>query len=153
MNLCDMDFPEGEVLVAEELPFEVALDSGCVEHVCDDIDAPGYPVEPSVGRRRGANFIVGNGDKVPNRCQMALRLQTEDEDGQINAAASTFQVAKVTRPLMSVSKICDGGMTATFDRHKAVVRDERGKIVCVFRRQGGLYVCKMKLRPFQRPGR
>ena len=81
-------------------------------------------------------------------------METSDENNQINALTSTFQLARVTRPLMSVSKICDSGLTAHFDREKAVVRDARGKTVTVFKRVGGLYICKMKLKkPFTRQGR
>ena len=148
-----MDYPS-EIMVAEEIAFEVALDSGCVEHVCDEVDTPGYVVEPSEGSRRNANVIVGNCQKVPNRGQVKLQLESGGEDMPVNALTSTFQIAKVTRPRMSVSKVCDSGMTATFDREKAVVRDNQGKIVCVFRRVGGLYVCKMRLKPasFRRQG-
>ena len=78
-------------------------------------------------------------------------LEADDDNDGINSLKTTFQLAKVTRPLMSVSRICDGGMTALFDDKKAVVRDSKGKIVCVFKRQGGLYVCRMKLKaPFRR---
>ena len=78
-------------------------------------------------------------------------MEAGGEEQPINALTSTFQIAKVTRPLMSVSKVCDGGLTAHFDDKRAVVKDSKGKVVCVFRRQGGLYVCKMRLRaPFQR---
>ena len=95
------------------------------------------------------------GDKVPNRGQVHLRLEAQGgaEDAEINALNSTFQIAKVTRPLMSVSKICDSGLTATFDKHKAVVRDAGGRTVCTFKRVGGLYAARMKLKaPFQGRG-
>ena len=152
-NLFDMDV-EPEVLMTDDVDFEVALDSGCVQHVCDEVDTPGYQLEESEGSRRGANFIVGNGSKIPNRGQVNLKLEADNDQQGINALTSTFQIAKVTRPLMSVSRICDGDMTATFDKHKAIVRDASGKVVCVFRRQGGLYVCRMKLKaPFGGRGR
>ena len=153
-NLMDQEITH-EALVAEEIEFEVALDSGCVEHVCDDLDIPGYLVEPSEGSRRNANFIVGNGSKVPNRGQVHLTLEFTDEKQEVNALTSTFQIAKITRPLMSVSKVCDSGLTAEFNKERAVVRDGNGRTVCIFKRVGGLYVCKMKLKPpktpFQRP--
>ena len=66
---------------------------------------------------------------------------------------STFQVAKVTRPLMSVGKICDQGHTVSFDKDKAIIRNAAGKEVAIFeRRNGGLYTAKMVLKaPFGRP--
>ena len=59
---------------------------------------------------------------------------------------SVFQVAEITRPLMSVSKICDQGLLAVFDMHKAVIKNAKGETVCEFARQGGLYVTEMVLR-------
>ena len=123
------------------------LDSGSVEHVCDDLDAPGFSLEASPGSHRSQKFIVGNGNKVPNEGQKCLNLETcKDESNEVNAIQSTFQVAKVTRPLMSVAKITDEDLTCTFDKKKAVVKDSNGKTICTFKREGGLYVCRMKLK-------
>ena len=76
-----------------DLPFEVVFDSGAADHEIDNVDAPGYGVEPSAGSKAGAAFIAANG--VPNRGQMTLAL--ESQGGQpIN---STFQVCKTNRRL------------------------------------------------------
>ena len=85
-----------------------------------------------------------------------MKLQTDEKDMEVNTINSTFQVARVTRPLMSVSRICDNDLTAHFDKEKAVIKISKGKVICVFRRKGGLYVCRLKLKPsspFTRPGR
>ena len=59
---------------------------------------------------------------------------------------SVFQIAAVTRPLMSVGKICDEGHNITFDAVMAIVREKGGEEICRFHRTpGGLYVAKMKL--------
>ena len=80
-----------------------------------------------------------------NRGQSALNLTCLG--GGEDMIKSTFQVAKVTRPLMSVGKITDAGMTVEFDRLQATVKNAQGKTVCSFvRNQGGLYVCKMRLK-------
>ena len=96
--------------------------------------------------------MVGDGGKVPNRGQKALNLESEGaKAGEANQIKAIFQITKVTRPLMSVSRICDGGMTAHFDKWKAVIKDKDGRVVCVFDRKGGFYVCRMKLKsPFGR---
>ena len=98
---------------------------------------------------------MGNGERIPNQGQFVLKLDV-DGDGAVNQLSSTFQVARVTRPLMSVSRICDAEMTATFDKNRAVVKDSKGRTVMTFKRHGGLYVCKMKLKPsalFARQGK
>ena len=99
----------------------------------------------SQGSRAGQNFIVGNAAKVPNNGQVNLNLQTGGD--LLNDITSTFQVAKVSRPLMSVSKLCDAGMVATFKKTQADVVAPGGAEVCTFERQpGGLHVAKLKLK-------
>ena len=47
---------------------------------------------------------------------------------------------------MSVSRLCEKGLICSFDQQKAEVKDKNGKVICVFQRQGGLYVTKMRLK-------
>ena len=56
---------------------EIILDSGACRHVMARESAPGYAVHESPGSRRGQNFVVGNGERVPNEGQMALSLQVD----------------------------------------------------------------------------
>jgi hypothetical protein len=79
---------------------------------------------------------------IPNLGQKRLNLSDSTADMQ-----SVFQVAAVTRPLMSVGKICDEGHTVTFSDVMAVVHNKEGEELCKFHRSnGGLYVAKLKLR-------
>ena len=93
-----------------------------------------------------------------NEGQMDLEMLAPVEEGQHNDVAVTWQVAEVCRPLLSVSKICDQAQhTVTFDAAKAVVRDARGRIVCVFQRKGNFHAGHMKIKnprhpSFGRPG-
>ena len=129
----------------EDIEFEVALDSGSQEHVCDEVDCPGYSTVASPGSSRGQCFIVGDGNRLPNMGQRVLNLQPM-ADGGVDMK-SCFQIARVTRPLMSVGKICDNGMKVEFDDKKAIIRDPQGMQVCVFERQpGGLYLGKFRLK-------
>ena len=137
-----------------DVEFEVALDSGSTDNVCHTADAPGYVTMPSQGSKRGQNFVIGDGNKLPNQGEFVLNLMTDGDDP--SAIASTFQVAKVSRPLMSVGKICDNGMNVIFDDAKARVMSKDGTTVCTFERQnGGLYLAKFRLKspaPFGRQG-
>ena len=130
---------------------ELTLDSGCCEHVIDVGDIKGYAgfVTESPGSRRGQNFIVGNGDRVSNDGQCVLNLE---QDGL--PIQSTFQIAGITRPLMSVGRVCDQGLRCNFDDKQALVVDSNNRTVCRFERRGGLYVAKLKLKSpelFARP--
>ena len=93
---------------------------------------------------------------MPNKGQVTLHLVAPNSNGDENVD-TVFQVADVTRPLWSVSKVCDAGYKVSFDDKSARVTDKAGTEVCTFERQGGLYVGRMKLRNpkwsgFTRPG-
>jgi hypothetical protein len=140
---CDSQIMSNELW--QDVEFDVALDSGSQDHVCDEVDCPGYATEPSPGSSRGQCFIVGNGGRLDNMGQRRLNMQPLENDAQ--QISSVFQIAKVTRPLMSVGKICDNGMRVTFDEKKAVVSDSNGAEICVFERKpGGLYIAKFRLK-------
>ena len=125
----------------EDIEFEVALDSGAVVHVCAPSDVPGYAVQESPGSRRGQQFLMGDGGTIDNLGQSSLNLQDNGKDLQ-----SVFQIAAVTRPLMSVGRICDQGHSILFNATMAVVNAEDGSELCRFERQsGGLYIAKLKL--------
>ena len=98
---------------------------------------------------------MGDGGETPNLGQKNLSLQSSDEKGADGGMfTSCFQIAAVTRPLMSVGRICDNGCTVEFDKTRAIVRNEKRAEVCVFTRQpGGLYTAKLKLKApgFARP--
>ena len=129
----------------EDVEFEVALDSGSQDHVCDEVDCPGYSTEQSPGSARGQCFIVGDGNRLPNLGQRPLNLEPM-ADANV-ALKSCFQIARVTRPLMSVGKLCDNGLEVVFNKTQAIVRDSEGVQVCVFERQpGGLYLGKFRLK-------
>ena len=88
---------------------------------------------------------------MPNKGQMKLALRAES-GRRGRDVRTTFQVARVARPLMSVSKVCGAGMTMKFDSKMAVILYANGKGVCRFMRRGGLYVAKVKLRnPHYKP--
>ena len=85
---------------------------------------------------------MGDGGTIPNLGESNLNLSDGGKDLQ-----SVFQIAAVTRPLMSVGRICDKGHSITFDAVMAVVKSADGAELCRFERQsGGLYVAKLKLR-------
>ena len=128
----------------KDLEFEVALDSGSVVHVCSVDDIGGYRVGESPGSRRGQEFQMGDGGTIPNLGQSQPNSSDESIGRDIQ---SIFQVAAVTRPLMSVGKICDEGHSVSFNSIMAVVHGSDGSGLRRFvRNSSGLYVAKLKLR-------
>ena len=57
---------------------------------------------------------------------------------------SVLQIAEVSRPLYSVSKICDSGASVTFSNSEAVVKSKDGAVLAKFKREGGLYVTDLE---------
>ena len=73
------------------------------------------------------------------------------------AIAVNMQVAKVTRPLISVPKLTQGDkLQVVCKEHEALVKTAGGQLAARFRKKGGLYVCLMRIKnprwkPFHRP--
>ena len=125
---------------------EVAIDSGAGDHVAGGEEAAvAYTIEESPGSLIGQHFTGAGGHRMKNMGQLRLHLRA-DNGKKGRDIKTTFQVAKVTRPLMSVSKICDAGLWVKFTKNLAVIMDENDKEVCRFIRRGGLYVARMKIR-------
>ena len=102
-------------------------------------------MEESPGSKLNQHFVGAGGHRMRNEGQVRLMMRAAN-GRKGRDIRTTFQVAKVTRPLMSVSKICDAGMSMRFTATMAVIEDAQGKEVCRFIRKGGLYVASMKLR-------
>ena len=140
----------------QDRPVEMILDSGCCRHVMPPSEAAGYAVQDSPGSRRGQNFIVGNGEAVPNEGQVNLNLEADVGQGERRPVTSVFQVAELNCALMSVSQICDHGYRCVFDKDRAQVLTDTGDVVCQFPRIRNIYVTEMSLKaptPFGRQER
>ena len=113
---------------------EIALDSGAGEHVANKNVAADYPVEESASNRAGQHFIATGGARIPNEGQFTLELRSgglERKKGK--DIKSTFQVAKVTRLLRSIGRICDEGFEVKFTNGEAYGLTKEGKEVCKFK--------------------
>ena len=109
----------------------------------------GTMLAESPGSSRGACVVVGNGGRLPNMRQKGLILGPPSEAGNgMVELKSCFQIARVTRRLMSVGKMCDGGITIVFTDKTATIEAPDGNTACVFtRKPGALHICKMRLKP------
>ena len=67
---------------------------------------------------------MGDGGKLANMGQHSPNMETLNDENV--AMKSCFQIARVTRPLMSVGKMCDNGLEVTFNDLRATVRDKDG---------------------------
>ena len=86
-----------------------------------------YVIEASPGSKAGQGFIVGNGAREPNDGQFLFILKASGKNG--NSASTMFQVAVVSRSLMSVGRLGDNGMDILFEKDRADVLASDGRRV------------------------
>ena len=157
LNMLDIE-ADDEIMAAdyEEVEVKVTADSGAGDHVSNRHDLGSPEVRPSKGSKMGKAFMAASGDRIENEGESDVLL----EGGSI-PIKSVFQIANVTRPLMSISRICDhDGNTVTFDKDKGIVYNKNRKELCRFVRDGALYTMKFKVKrpsgnsasPFGRQG-
>ena len=134
------EYDELNMAESGDLILEVVADSGASDHIISPANIPGIEVTASRASRNGGGYITASGDRIPNEGQCALQLETADGE---NAANSVFQVAQVTRNLMSIGRICDNGNEVLFTKDKGVVTGKNGKVIVTFERDKGLYVATL----------
>jgi len=149
VQLCERESNE-VMMAANEVPefllHSEVLDSGCEVHIADETDFPGYEVKPTEDSRNNRGFRVADGKVIPNKGEATPQFEVDGLQGRVHALTSTFQVAKVSKPLRSVSMICDAGFDVLFTKTEALVRDPQGLVVCTCPRAGGLYKGEMRFR-------
>ena len=91
--------------------------------------------------------MVGNGESVPNEGEVLINMDSPNGSGGQVPVQTTFQVAEINRPLMSVARICDQGLTCVFSKDGAQVLDGSKNVVSHFKRENNLYVATMQLGP------
>ncbi len=144
------DDDEEEVLNAEdEKEIEAALDSGCVKHVVTrgNIPATIEVVPPPSGAK---DFVGAGGHGIRRHGKAQVVLIPEEGE----TVGSVTEVADVTRPLHSVGQVADTEKEILFTKGEAVVvpagalsRYLKGiRIFARYKRRGGLYLAKMKVR-------
>ena len=69
---------------------------------------------------------------MPNQGQFALSLEANTGSGIFRPVASSFQVADLTRPLISVLQVCEKGNECVFKGDHALVTDSKGGVLCRF---------------------
>ena len=144
--------------VHEHVKVAVAIDSGAVDNTLPPSELP-ETVEVEENKT-GKHFVGAGGDQITKfgTCMTLL-------EGQAGKVGCKWQVADVTRPLHSVSRITGpadgpGHQDVLFNNKKAVVVPpgivekilQSIKPVAQYNREQGLYVANMTMSGFTRPG-
>ena len=130
------------------------MDSGASESVAPPDLAPHYPVTSSPGSLSGQEYTSASGNAIPNLGEKILDIVMEDgRESQIK-----YQVAEVSRPLNSISEICDAGgnygQIVMFGRTGGAILNLETGIQTPFAREEGVYTMDVWVKPkgFHRQG-
>ena len=119
------------------------LDSGVSESVCPLSMCSRYPISDSPGSIAGLQYTSANGGRIANRGQQ--RLPVELSNGTRSEAL--FQVADVTRPLVSVAAVCATGNVVIFGVGGGVIRNLETGAETPFSRRDGVYIFQLWIPP------
>ena len=117
------------------------VDSGASAPVAPPSMLPNVPVRPSEGSKRGQKYTSASKHKIKNLGEQHCRAFTENGE----PTEVLFQVADVSKPLVSVSAICENGNRVIFGRSGGVVQNLRTGNQIPFRRENGIYILSMWL--------
>jgi hypothetical protein len=136
------------------------MDSGASESVAHPSMCPQYAVKPSAGSTSGQKYVSASGDVIANLGEQHLDVETDEGmETQIR-----YQSADVSRPLNSVSEICDAGgedgQYVIFSRYGGVIMNLQTGRKTPFSRVDGIYELGLWVKPppreeasvFPRPG-
>ena len=112
------------------------MDSGAAESVCPLGMIGHIEVVDSPGSRAGQHYLAANGGRISNRGQQMLPCMLGNGD----ATEAVFQVADVSRPLMSVSKVCEAGNRVIFGQSGGAISNISSGKTIVFEMKDGVYI-------------
>ena len=136
----------------------VILDSGACDHVVGRGEIPGYDVQPSAGSRANRCYTDAGGRSIRNEGESVVEMKLPAGESVSNSCAAAFQIADVSRPLLSVSKICEKGNDVLCRDNCAFILDKNHNVVAKFEKRNGLYAATLavknpKFAGFQRQAR
>jgi hypothetical protein len=115
------------------------MDSGASAPVAPPQMMPSIPIEQSEGSRRGQCYASASKHKLMNLGQQKIKACTEaGEETEV-----LFQIADVSKPLVSVSAICERGNRVIFGQNGGFVQNLRTGGLIPFERRNGIYVLSL----------
>ena len=130
--------PEGEGWVM----VKAVVDSGAGACVGPKSLAGKGKLRPSEGSKGGQRFTSASGGSLKNEGEVVLDTFTDSGQG----LRAVFQIADITRPLLSVSKICEKGNLVYFGQGGWVIMHGARGQKTFFGRENGIYVLELYVR-------
>ena len=125
---------------------EMAVDSGATESVVHQGMPSSVPTVPGSASRRGVEYEVANGHRLPNEGEKKFTAITEE--GQEKKLV--VQVCDVNQGLLSVSKATAANNRVVFDRDGSYIENKDSGEVTRLQEKNGMYILKLwvQRRPF-----
>ena len=120
---------------------ESVVDSGASAPVAPPSMLPNVKIRPSEGSKRGQKFTSASKHKLKNLGEQKAKAYTETGE----PTEVLFQVADVSKPLVSVSAICERGNRVVFGKSGGVVQNLASGSQIPFYRRNGIYILSMWL--------
>ena len=115
------------------------VDSGASAPVAPPSMLPNVTVRESPGSKRGQKFSSASKHKLRNLGEQRILACTEEGE----TTEVLFQVADISKPLVSVSAICEQGNRVIFGRSGGVVVNMKSGKQIPFYKENGVYVLSM----------
>ena len=134
--------PEGINRIAGEGQWEeieLSVDSGATESVVPDNMPQSIPTRPGAAHKRGVQYEVANGERIPNEGEK--RFQAWTEEGQ--EKRMVMQVCEVNQGLLSVSKAVAAGNRIIFDKEGSYIVSKASGKATKLEEKNGMYVLKL----------
>ena len=114
---------------------ELTIDSGAAEHVVGPGQLPHVKVRPSPAGADGVTYVMANGSRTANQGEQHIKAITDVG----HTCTFRAQVTNVKRPLMSVSRICDGGNRVVFESGGGYIQNKTSGVKIPFKRDRNVY--------------
>ena len=134
--------PAGLAPVAEAPEWEaieLAVDSGASETVIPEGMIKSVDIQPSEASKRGVQYEVANGHRIPNLGQKAFQGVTPEG----HRRGITAQVCDVNKPLLSVTRLVSSGNTVVFSRSGSYVKDDATGETMQLHETGGMFMLRL----------
>ncbi len=127
---------------------EGTIDSGASNSVAPLEALPGVRVMESPGSRSGQHYVSAGNERIPNIGEQVVRFKTNEG----HKSSLKWQCAPVTKPLLSVSHICDAGHRIVFEATGGHMINIKSGRKTAFRRKNNVYVLDMIVETDAEPG-
>ena len=127
---------------------DCVLDSGAADSVCPRSMAPQFAITETDASRAGVYYTAADGGRIANVGETTVPIALEN-GAQTSA---TFQVADVSRPLMSVGKACEMGNRVLFGSGGGYILNVSTGGATPFYKRDGVYIFTMWIPPASEAG-